>query len=97
MPKKSILLFPGVAQQPSNDNDNDSNNNHNSKHPQKPLGDRSPSRCRLRPASDRRLLGCADDFMGLGSSRICYFGCLKGVSKSVPVLFNCIEAVMVLT
>ena len=27
---------------------------------------------------------------------ICYLGCLKGVSKSVQVLFNGIEAVMLL-
>ena len=31
------------------------------------------------------------------SHRICYFGCLEGVSKSVQVLFNGMEAAMVLT
>ena len=30
------------------------------------------------------------------SGRVCCFGCLKGVSKSVQVLCNGIEAVMVL-
>ena len=29
--------------------------------------------------------------------RVCCFGCLEGVSKSVQVLFNCKEAVTVLT
>ena len=28
---------------------------------------------------------------------VCYFGCLKGLSKSVQVVLNGIEAVMVLT
>ena len=32
-----------------------------------------------------------------GESRICYFGCLKGRSKSVQVLSNGIGAVVVLT
>ena len=30
-------------------------------------------------------------------SRVCHFGCLKGVSRSVQVLLYGIEAVMVLT
>ena len=29
--------------------------------------------------------------------RVCYFGCLQEASKSVPVLFNGIAAVLVLT
>ena len=30
-------------------------------------------------------------------TRVYYFGCLKGVSKSAKLLFNGLEAVMVLT
>ena len=30
-------------------------------------------------------------------NRVCYFGCLKGVSKSVQVLFNGTDAVLVRT
>ena len=33
----------------------------------------------------------------LGFDRVCYLACLKGVSMSFQVLFNGIEAVMVLT
>ena len=38
---------------------------------------------------------CGVDYRAL--FRACYFGCLKGFSKSVQVLFNGIEAVLVLT
>ena len=34
---------------------------------------------------------------GSSYTRVCYVGCLKGVSTSVQVLFNVIEAVVVLT
>ena len=52
------------------------------------------------PWTKRRILGIGTTRMSGGPIfRVCYFGCLKlkGVSKSVQVLFDGIEAIFVLT
>ena len=52
----------------------------------------STRRCGRASIGDVVLCRCLKNY-----HRVCYFGCLKGVPKSVQVLFNGIEALMVLT